>query len=80
MTPLATGIQALGRSKKNHQYAGGRHMVEASPVQWEIACKLADNMRPPMRPSELIRFLFGEALQREWEAAIAAGAITVEKP
>lgn len=45
-----------------------------------MACRLADTMQPPMVPSELIRWLFSEGLKREWEAAIAAGAIVVEEP
>lgn len=68
------------KQRRFHPINGGRHLVEVSQEEWEMACRLADQMQPPMIPSQLIRWLFDEGLKREWEAAIAAGAITVEKP
>ena len=63
-----------------HPINGGRHLIEVSQEEWEMACKLADQMRPPMNPTHLIRWIIDEGLKREWEAAIAAGAIVVEEP
>lgn len=57
-----------------------RHNFDVSHEQWMMAAQLAASMRPPMKIGPLINWILDEGLKREWEAAIAAGAIVVEKP
>ena len=57
-----------------------RHNVDVDDDQWEIATRIGEMMQPPMKPSVLIHWLLDEGLKREWEAAIAAGAIVVDNP
>lgn len=57
-----------------------RHNIDVDDNQWEIATRLGEMMRPPMKPSVFMHWIVDEGLQREWEAAIAAGAIVVDNP
>lgn len=56
-----------------------RHSVNLDDEQWEMGTKIAASMRPPSSVSAVMQWLLDEALKREYEAAVKAGAIVLEE-
>lgn len=86
MLPAATSqdlakYSAQPRKRLARRYRQtARHTIDIDDDQWIAASKLAEVMKPKSKPSLVLQWLLDEGLKREWEAAIAAGAIVVEEP